>query len=466
MKRQKKLLVVLLAICLLFFLHGCVGEAKQGNTEHRALKTMSGRVFGNFRRGSEALKYTKTDYDLALSFRTEGYENLTVADFNRKVLDWEDEENFHKTEEALHRLSNSLPQEDANGDFIFGTLFTSWGECEKKHYNACGQNSAPWYSVQIQRETLGDVFGDAVVVEGAYADFDFNYTIPDETKLTVGERDAILQSLESGMAKFLNLQDEKELREGKAMEKKLEAELQRQLKEWKQGVIWAGQTSLGYWYDKSWEKEDDIAEDTEEEYPTNYSKAQYELVLDKLKFQGYEELSVAEFNRRVHAAFYSEEDSEKSLWEAYDIVMTFLPETDPNYSFLQETVRIAQEEYRAREEEVLSGHTVDPEYSARAFAEEKEDVYGDTVVVGNAEANYTFTYRILDENGLTVKARDAFLTNVRQGAQDFLTAFMQKNTDSLAESLFQEGIEQAGKAAETNQIQFTGCTVDYCEVYS
>ena len=58
----------------------------------------SGRSRYGWWRGTN--KYTKEDYEQILSWQTAGYENSSVAEFNRMVMDWEDEETFHKAEEV------------------------------------------------------------------------------------------------------------------------------------------------------------------------------------------------------------------------------------------------------------------------------------------------------------------------------------------------------------------------------
>lgn len=428
--------------------------------------------YRNFRwNNKDVEKYTKADYELALSFKTEGYENLTVDEFARKVMDPENEAAYHKTEEALQRLSYSLKDDDPNGAFIFGPLFTTWNECEKQHYNKCAEASAPWHSSYAQYETYGNVFGDTVTLTGAYLDFDFNYTISDPKTLTVGQRQQLMRDLETGLENFLKQQPQKELAKTEAMEKTLKAELERQLKALSGGITWAGQSSLGYWWsgpdedDETWQDTviSGTASANEEDFPDHYTKAQYELVLEKLRFADYKSLSIAEFARLVNRVLYDYNDEEgEAFMKAYEIVMCYLPETDPAYSFLTDTVETSRKEYSCREKEVYSGKTCDPEIYQYISHQVQEDVFGDKVAVGSAEGSYYFTYRILKEQALTVEERDAFLAAVRQGVEAFVQASTEKE---LTKSQFKAGIEAAGKAAGNTNIQFTGCRVESYDVW-
>ncbi|MFQ7454206.1 MAG: hypothetical protein ACLRNQ_25770 [Flavonifractor plautii] len=86
-----------------------------------------------------------------------------------------------------------------------------------------------------------------------------------------------------------------------------------------------------------------------------YTKEQYEQVA-ALKTEGYESLSIAEFNRTLYAALNESE----ALFEAFERVLMDLPETDPLAPFLVNTVQPSLNEYNARLNEVYSGRAEDP----------------------------------------------------------------------------------------------------------
>lgn len=470
MKKQRFLGAA--AVLLAAVLAGCTPVPSGGQASVTAASGR-GSHWSSWR--SDQRKYTQADVDLALSFRTEGYEKQTVAEFNKKVLDWENEDAYHKTEESLQRLYASLPEDDANGGFIFRTLFNTWRECEKKHYNACSHNSSPWYDGWAKWETNGDVFGDQVLLAGAYADFSFNYKITDESKLTVGERDAILRGVETGMEEFLGRQDSKALGREESMKKALEGELKRLLKALDTPLSWDGELELDYsWmqpfgdYDKTaavseggtGALEDWSAADT-------YTKEQYELAVRGLRPDGWEGMSIGEFNRMVHKVLEGGDGGEEAekLLMAYEMVRASLPESDPSYGFFENTVQWSRDEYDARAREVFTGRTADPEITEYCYAELQEDVFGDQVTVGSAEAEYSFTYRILDEKQLTVKERDGFLLAVKQGAEEFLNQAAKENSGELTKEKFRAGLEAAGKAASSDKIGFTGCIVTSCTSY-
>ncbi len=457
-KIQKSLAASLLAAAMVLPLAACGANALVPSPSP---DTASGNV--HTARWSE-MKYTQADYDLAMSFKTEGYAQTSVAAFNRMVMDWDDEEAYHKTEEAFQRLSATLPEDDPNADFIFGTLENTWDECRKKHYNTCEREQQPWHSGWVSCETYGDVFGDRVLLCGGYTGFDFNYTIQDEQTLTVGERDSILQGIGAGLESYMSGQGQEKLRDEKKMEKALEAELERLLKAMDKKITWGGDSSADYSWTQMYgygnynETVADNGWGGEDAY--RYTKAQYDLVISSLQFDGWEDMSVAEFNRRVNAAFSGDEWERDGLNYAYEMVRMSLDEKDANYAFLFNIIPTAQEEYDIRAEEVYCGTPLDFEKPLYVRTQQTEDVYGDEVVIAIGMADFTCKYRILDADKLTMREHEAFLNSIRQAAQDILR---DAYPNALTESDFQDALAKAAKDLGGGNIQYTGCEINYLE---
>ena len=131
---------------------------------------------------------------------------------------------------------------------------------------------------------------------------------------------------------------------------------------------------------------------------------------------------------------------------------------------LKEVTRHILNEYNARLNEVYSGRAEDPSFSGQLSRTETANVYGDTVEVGWTEAGYSFTYRILDQDGLTVAERDAFLQSILKGMQDCLDDL---STESLRDEgklkqTLQAELDRLGAAAATGQIAYTGGAVEGC----
>lgn len=195
-------------------------------------------------------RYTQADLQLVKDCKPAGYEALTLAEFDRKVADWDDETAFHRMEEALTRLRRSYPETGEYHGFIHGTLLASFRECSAKHYGGKCDRVTPYYADEAVRIRTADVFGDVYTVFEAEAGYILNYRVADETKTTVADRDRLLADYRGAVQAFLDGKTEKQLLDEKAMEKAFEAELKRLDKVVAaEGITITGTTMDYYWVD-------------------------------------------------------------------------------------------------------------------------------------------------------------------------------------------------------------------------
>lgn len=187
-----------------------------------------------------------------------------------------------------------------------------------------------------------------------------------------------------------------------------------------------------------------------------YTQAQYDRLLVALKPDGYARMSIADFNRSVNRALSGDEGNAEGLFWIYDQVLSGMPDDEPNAAFLRNTVQASMNEYNARLSEVYEGKRTDPAFGASAQAVRTADIFGEEVIAGLCYADYGFTYRILDQDKLTVSERDDFLQQVMRAAQ----GFCEECVDAPAgEAELKKALEAAGRAASNEKITFTGCTI-------
>lgn len=203
-------------------------------------------------------------------------------------------------------------------------------------------------------------------------------------------------------------------------------------------------------------------DDYDDEGMPTYTQEQYDKVINTLKFKNYENMSIAEFNRKIYGAFNNSDDkaSGYDFMEVYERVMCALPEDDPNAAFLKTTVTTSLGEYTARLNEVYTGKTVDPDYSVDLEITDNADVFGDQITVRYGWAYYTFTYRILDQDKLTVAARDKFLSDIEKGMRDYMVSEKLSAEDKDGKDKLQKALEDIGKNASGSYINFTGGTIE------
>lgn len=194
------------------------------------------------------------------------------------------------------------------------------------------------------------------------------------------------------------------------------------------------------------------------EHPT-YTKEQYNDLMKDITPDGYEEMSIAEFNSKIYALLSSDDEEKQMLFEE---ILAFIPEDDPDAAYVCNTIQASLNEYTARMDEVFSGKRNDPEFYGSADREIKEDVFGDGVVTGNRHVSYEFTYRILEQDNLTVRERDAFLQYIIRAIQDNADKMPR---DAFTGEAFQDILATAGKEASNAKISFTGGEITDIESY-
>ena len=161
--------------------------------------------------------YTQSDYDYVIARMTDGYEKLSVAEFNRLLLDWKDEDAYHHGEDSISRLLRSYPSDKPNADFIDTTIRASYEEISTHHYGGNCTHIAPTYWNSVGCTASEDVFGDKITVFSADASYDVIYRILDEEKITVGERDKIFQAYQEALQTYLDGKTKQELKDRDAM---------------------------------------------------------------------------------------------------------------------------------------------------------------------------------------------------------------------------------------------------------
>lgn len=194
-------------------------------------------------------KYTQADYDLAVSFMVDGWQDMTIANFNAKLFpDIKDETGFHAVYDPLWSVLLQYKGTDPNAAFL-DSLERSVKEASILHYNACVHNEIPWMWGSAEYKRYEDVYGDQVQVASGYADFSYGYTFPDATKVTIGQRNAFFKNLEQGAQAFLDKQTEADLKNEVAMEKALAAELERLVAQHSGGIISVTGGDVSYYWE-------------------------------------------------------------------------------------------------------------------------------------------------------------------------------------------------------------------------
>lgn len=195
------------------------------------------------------------------------------------------------------------------------------------------------------------------------------------------------------------------------------------------------------------------------DYPEpSYSRREYDRLADALVFDSWESMSIAEFNRRVYAALYGKDNNGTGVLFLYEKILSEIPDADPLASYYGKTVRSSLTEYSARQQEAYSGKRLDPECSV--YFESRDLLESEEQPSSFHMTMYSFSYRILNQDTLTVSERDAFLRELTSRPQ---TALTQNASESFTRQDFEAALKDIGAAVSDDKIAFTGCSVDQFE---
>lgn len=154
---------------------------------------------------------TEEDYKSLLALKTSDYRNRTVADFNRDLLEWADEDY-----ERMERINTNsewnnaqIFLDDRDLSFVRLTVNLSGAENAKSvqsNYTGRAEEN-PCYNQYLPEKTV-EGRGMAAWCSLWYQ---FSYSIADKNVLTVGERDDCVEGMISAIEKFWDETDIEEL---------------------------------------------------------------------------------------------------------------------------------------------------------------------------------------------------------------------------------------------------------------
>ena len=189
-----------------------------------------------------------------------------------------------------------------------------------------------------------------------------------------------------------------------------------------------------------------------------YTQEQYDQLIDGFYVDDYENMSIAQFNRTIYEKFSNDEELSGLFYTYADV----LPENDPYGAYLNMTVQASLNEYESRLSEVYSGETVNPQVYRYFQKVVQADVFGGQVPAGGYYVEYMFSYRILDQDYLTVKERDGFLNVISSQLE---AAAKELNIREGMEEKLQASFEDLGEKASNAKIKFIDGQILYIGNY-
>ncbi|SKA01291.1 hypothetical protein [Anaerorhabdus furcosa] len=454
--RSIKVGIVLLVVVLSV---SCSTKINKEESHNSVTNQRNNRYYWN-----DEEKYTKEDYNFLKELAQHDLEKITVYDFNKIVLNQDNEEEYHKNEKIIQRLYQSLEETDELYPFLESTLYTSWVESEKSHYNKCEENKYPFFVKSQDVSLYEDVYGNSELTQQISFSIDFNYQIKDQKMCTVAKRDAILDGVSLSLKSYIEEQGFEKLYHDPQLTKVLLEQLNKILGTLNDEIQWMNVSDLHCWVYSSEDVMEEVeVNNTEREfdYTKKYSKEQYNKLVDALVIENYKEMSIEDFDRIIYNTF--NEDSENyydSISFLYDFVLNQLEETDPHYDYLLNIIPFALKEYNAKRDEVLSKKDHPIEFYNNLSIQIKGKVYEDEIIKGELYLYYTFTYRILDAKQCTVADKINFIENVNKELKEYIQNNLSNN---ISEEALQKEFKSIGNSLSNDKIQFVDAKIESFE---
>ena len=347
--------------------------------------------------------FSDEEFDQLLALQFDGYEDMSVSEFQNKVWELTDTKEYRRLLEEFSQNTALYEQRDRNepASFLFYTLEPLTAE--------------KWQTRDFGGSVAAD-FPDAS--DHAMLEFVFSLTIQNADLLTVGEYQAARLGVMNGLQNILQGKMEEQLQNNSFMQEAVHAEIETLQEQWNTDKL---QISVEYFYMPL--SEQDAGKDGEEgiqqaqesrEYP-NGTEEDYRSLLD-LKTADYQNRSIADFN--MDLLEWANEDYERMERINGDIschdFSVNLSSDELSFAALTtwlsgaENGKYVQSNYTGRKEEDPGFHQYLPSKTA------EENGYG-----AWCDLFYQFSYHIADKKTLTVGERDRCISNMMSGIQDF-----------------------------------------------
>ncbi len=347
--------------------------------------------------------FSDEEFDKLLALQFDGYEDMSVSEFQNKVWELTDTEEYRNLLEKFSQNTTLYEQKDRNetASFLFYTLEPLTAE--------------KWQTRDFGGSISTDYPGAS---DNAMLEFVYSLTIQNADTLTVGAYNAARLGVANGLQDILQGKTEEQLQNPSFMQEAIHAEIKKLKEQWNTDKL---RISVEYSYmplselDAGKSEQENIQQEQEiREYP-NGTEEDYRSLLD-LKTADYQSRSVADFN--MDLLEWANEDYERMERINGDIACQDFSVnlSSDELSFVALTTwlsgvengKYVQSNYTGRKEEDPSHN----QYLPSKTAEEKG--YG-----AWCDLFYQFSWHIADKQTLTVGERDDCISNMMNEIQDF-----------------------------------------------
>ena len=387
--KKTSLLAICIAAILIIgvttaFATSAAGNSKEKNTVHDT-------------------DFSDEEFDKLLALQFDGYEDMSVSEFQSKVWELTDTKEYRNLLERFSQNTTLYEQKDSNeiASFLFYTLEPLTAE--------------KWQTRDFGGGITTD-YPDAS--DNAMLEFVFSLTIQNADTLTVGEYNAARLGVASGLQNILQGKTKEQLQNNSFMQEAIQAEIEKLNGQWNTDKL---QISVDYSYmpllelDAGKSEQENIQQEQEHrEYP-NGTEEDYRSLLN-LKTADYQNMPVADFNMDLlEWANESYERMERINVDTAHQDFSVNLNSD-ELSFVSLTTWLSGVENGKYVQSINTGR------------KEEDPIHNQYLPSKTAEENgygawcdlfYQFSYHIADKKTLTVGERDDCIGNMMNKIQDF-----------------------------------------------
>ena len=387
--KKTSLLAICIAAILIIgvttaFATSAAGNSKEKNTVHDT-------------------DFSDEEFDKLLALQFDGYEDMSVSEFQSKVWELTDTKEYRNLLERFSQNTTLYEQKDSNeiASFLFYTLEPLTAE--------------KWQTRDFGGGITTD-YPDAS--DNAMLEFVFSLTIQNADTLTVGEYNAARLGVASRLQNILQGKTKEQLQNNSFMQEAIQAEIEKLNGQWNTDKL---QISVDYSYmpllelDAGKSEQENIQQEQEHrEYP-NGTEEDYRSLLN-LKTADYQNMPVADFN--MDLLEWANESYERMERINVDTAhQDFSVNLDSDeLSFVSLTTWLSGVENGKYVQSINTGR------------KEEDPIHNQYLPSKTAEENgygawcdlfYQFSYHIADKKTLTIGERDDCIGNMMNKIQDF-----------------------------------------------
>ena len=390
METHKKTIMILLTAAVLLiaaFMTGCTKQTQASNQD-----------------ASLGTNFSDEEFAKLSALQFDGYEEMTVSEFQNKVWESTDTNEYRSLLEKFSLDAALYEQKDSHAlaSFLFYTLEPLTAE--------------KWQTREFRGGTTTD---DPGAADNASLEFVYSLTVQNADTLTVGEYNAARLGVANGLQSILQDKTKEQLKSDACMQEAIDAEIEELKEQWDSDDL---QISVKYFFmplsepDAGTGEQENSLQGPERRENPNGTEDDYRSLL-QLKTTDYQSKSVADFNMALleWADRHPERMARITDDVAYQDFSVDL--SGDELPFVTLTTWLSRVENGKHVQSHATGQAEeDPSYNRYLPLKTTEENGA-----GGAwcDLYYQFSYHIADKQTLTVGERDEHIGNMLHGIEDF-----------------------------------------------